>query len=217
MNEQFIKIPKNIFSIHPRDAKLYAAYIDFKAFNPEGNILKSQQNKRKRDRHYYRYWANRLVEKGWATKTDNGIALKAYQHVWRSLDVERYWNQAIGRYKFAYVKISVEDLPLERKAYFRKIQDILLERVASNKVRQIKWRLNNRQAVVKSTNTTETFLSCKKVAQLFNLTSETSGSKYRKAFFELIDEQPKIIKKMRHNSDGTISQYYGYTCRRIAL
>lgn len=40
-NEQdvcFLKIPKQIFRISPANAKLYAAYLDFKAFNSEGVI-----------------------------------------------------------------------------------------------------------------------------------------------------------------------------------
>lgn len=207
MAETFVKIPKQVFKITPADARLYAAFIDFKVFNPEGFIC--PPFKRKVDRFYYHYWMKKLIARRWAAKVDKCIRLSSYQEVWRLLDVDQSWIDEIKKYRFTYHKINIEDLPVDRKDYFKKLTDIVLTKVAGNKVRQIKWRLNNKQTPG-TVNETETFMSCRKVASLFGLSpkSVASGSKYRKRFFQVINEPSVRIQTPLGSR---------YPCKKIAL
>lgn len=205
----FVKIPKQLFSISPANAKLYAVFLDFKAFNPEGFIC--PPFKRKVDRFYYHYWMKKLIKRKWATKLGACMNLLSYQAVWRLLGVDQSWNDEVKKYRFTYHKINIEDLPVDRKDYFKKLTDMVLTKVAGNKARQIKWRLNNKQTPGR-VNKPETFMpmSCRKVASLFGLSpkSVASGSKYRERFFQVINE-PSVRVKTPLGSR--------YPCKKIAL
>jgi hypothetical protein len=151
----------------------------------------------------------KLITRKWATKEGKCISLSSYQKVWRLLDVDQSWNDEIKKYRFAYHKVSLEELPVNRKDYFKKLTDMVLTKVAGNKVRQIKWRLKNKQTHG-TVNKLETFISCRKVASLFGLSQKSvaSGSKYRKRFFEVINE-PSVRVKTPLGSR--------YPCKKIAI
>lgn len=200
----FIKIPKSLHSITPKNARLYAAFLDFKLFNQHGCISGSF---RKADRFYYRYWINQLCASGWATKIGSSFYLKSYQEVWEKLGVVRSYHQKIKKYRYDYQKINVDDFDLERKAYSKQLINLVLSRVSSNKERQIKWKLKKMQGPGRATPT-ETFLSCRSVALLFGLKSSASGSKYRKLCFKVYDDPLEL----RKTPTG-----FKYKCKRIAL
>ena len=200
-----VKIPKQLFSISPANARLYAAFLDFKAFNPEGFICPPFN--RKADRFYYSYWKKKLITRHWATKDGQCVALASYQEVWGLLGVDRSWNNGIKKYKYSYHKIDIDELPINRKEYFKFLTELVLTKVAGNKVRQIKWRLKNKQTPG-TVNKTETFMSCRKVASLFGLRSSSSGSKYRNKFFNVVDE-PTVRNKDRNT--------HLFQCKKIAL
>jgi hypothetical protein len=210
-SSRFIKIPKALCQCSPAEAQLYAAFLDFKAWNPEGIITSSSMIIRRADRHFYGYWMTKLVRRGWATEriTQRGkiFSLKAYQDVWRDMGVQPSWCRKIKRYKFVYSKVDVADLPLERKEYIRKLKDLLLSQVAGNKVRQIKYRLRTTQSPV--TDKTATYISSRAISELFLLRSSRSGHKYRLRFFEVIPEPPILLRF----PDGTCRNF----CKRIAL
>lgn len=202
-----IKIPKSLHSISPKNARLYAAYLDLKLFNPEGVI--KMPIKRKADRFYYRYWLNRLCDAGWVRRISPiEFHLKTYQEVWGLLGVNRSFHHKIKKYKYDYHKIDIENLSLDRKVYFQELVKKVLSKVAGNKTRQIRWKLKQMQGPGRATPT-ETFLSCRSVAGLFGLRSATSGSKYREKYFSVYDD-PLVLRKL---ADGT----YRYRCGRIAI
>lgn len=213
--DQFIKLPKALFSIHPYDALLYANYVDLKAYGRKGGATGTDGAlvlRPGKDRHNLKYWAGRLVSRGWAEKMPDGAyRLRSYQHVWRSLGVQRSWTAGIKKYKFAYHKISIGALHLctDRKVYARQIKDLILRQVAANKKAQVKCRLKESTAPGQPVKT-ETSISCRTVGtKLFGLRSSASGSKYRKLYFDVIDE-PTELRKLPGN-------LYRYPCKRIAL
>lgn len=207
MADLFVKIPKQLFKITPSDARLYAAFLDFKAFNIEGFVC--PPFKQKKNRFYYHYWMKKLIKRQWATKCGSCIGLASYQEVWRKLGVDQSWNKQVKKYRFTYHKVNTQDLPVNRRDYFKKLTEMVLTKVAGNKVRQIKWRLKNKQTPA-TVNKTETFMSCRKVASLFGLSQKSvaSASKYRKRFFEVINE-PTIRRKDRNT--------HLYQCKKILL
>ena len=203
----FVKIPKQLFKIRPSDARMYAVYLDLKAFNPEG-IIKTPF-KKKSNRSFYPYWLGKLVRNKWAHKEGQGTwSLVSYQEVWRFLGVNQSWNRGTKKYKFTYWKIDVDELPLERKQYIEKLKDLILDQVAGNKERQIKWRLKNKQTPF-GVSKTETFLSCRSVAKLFGLKSSASGNKYRQRLFEVIDEPTVRINTTKGSRFQCKRIYFG--------
>lgn len=197
----FVKVPVCLYDASTKNIRLYSAFLDFKAFNAEGFI--ENLFRRKADRFYYRYWRRKLIAKGWAIETRSGLSLVSYQQVWRDLDVQRTWNKKLRRFKFNYRKIHLESLPVERKQYFKHLQDLVQKIIASNVRRRIKWRLRNKQK-----EETETFLSCRTVARLFHLQSPSSGHKYRKKLFEVVPEE--LVRVPTEHG-------YRYKCKRILL
>lgn len=210
-SSRFLKIPKALCQCSPREAQLYAAFLDFKTWNAEGIITSSSMIVRRADRYFYNYWMTKLVRRGWATerRTLHGkiFSLKAYQDVWRDMGVQPSLCPKIKKYKFVYFKVEVADLPLDRREYIRKLKDLLLSQVAGNKVRQIKHRLRTTQSPV--TDKTATYISSRTISELFLLRSSRSGHKYRQRFFEVIQE-PSILIRF---PDGTRRNL----CKRIAL
>lgn len=196
----FVKIPSGLFTSSTKDIRLYCAFLDFKAFNPEGHICPPF----KRDRFYYTYWKKKLIAKGWGLEDGKCLALVSYHQVWRDLGVFPAWSRKLKRHRFPYRKVLIENLPLNRKEYFKVLQDIVLKRIAGNKVRQIKWRLRKKH----SQDKTETFISNRTVARLLGLRSPASGHKYREQLFDVIDEPVQKIK----TEFG-----YRYKCKKIAL
>lgn len=205
MLSHFVKIPKQLFTISPGDARLYAAFLDFKVFNSEGFIC--PPFKVKENRYYYRYWFKKLILRGWANVHGHCFSLSTYQEVWRLLGVDQSWNNVIKKLRFTYHKVDIERLPENRKEYFKQLTELILTKVAGNRVRQIKWRLKNKHTP-DQVKQTETFISCRKVAKLFGLKSPSSGSKYRKMFFDVVNE-PTVLRK---TPEG-----YRFKCKRISL
>jgi hypothetical protein len=207
----FLKIPKALCNCSPAQAQLYATFLDFKAWNPEGIITASSMIVRRADRHFYSYWMAILVRRGWAiqrrTQCGKIFYLKTYQEVWRDMGVRQSWCRKIKKYKFIYSKVDVADLPQERKEYIIKLKNLLLSQVAGNKVRQIKHRLRTTQSPV--TDKTATYISSRTISELFLLRSSRSGHKYRERFFEVIQEPPTLLRF----PDGT----WRNLCKRIAL
>lgn len=195
-----LKIPTGLFRLSTKDVRLYCAYLDFKAFNSEGHICPPYA----RDRFYYTYWRKKLIAKGWAIEKGKCIALVSYQQVWKDMGVKPSWNKRQKRYRFPYRKVQPENLPEERKEYFKALQQVVFARIAGNKVRQIKWRLKSKQVNTK----TETFISSRTVARLVGLNSPASGSKYRKQLFQVIPEPTQQVKT---------GYGYRYKCKKIAL
>jgi len=200
----FVKIPSGLFQASTKDIRLYCAYLDFKCFNPEGHICPPF----KVNRYYYSYWRKKLLTKGWATGSGRCVRLASYPEVWKILGVLPGWNENLRRYRFNYKKILNENLPLDRKEYFKGLQELVLKTIAGNKVRQIKWKLNKKHKKDRRVNTTETFISTRTVARLVGLRSSASGHKYRSKLFQVIPEPTKTIK----TDSG-----YRYKCKKIAL
>lgn len=199
-----LKVPKNLFSLSPKEVKLYAAYLDFKLFNPEGVI--QLPFARKADRGYYSYWLRKLVAKGWVSLMGSKYSLRSYQEVWKSMGVHQPWNVDVQKYRYAYVQIACDNLSFERKLYRNQIIEFIRNRIAGNKVRQIKWRLKNRQTPAMAK--TETFMSSRAVAKLFGYKSSSSGHKTRQKYFNVIPEPLVTIKTI----DG-----YRKLCKKIAI
>lgn len=200
---EYIKIPKQLFSIEPSHTRLYAAYVDLKAFNTQGVIRRPF----KVSRHYYNYWCKKLISCGWATKKNDDTYLKSYQEIWRLMGVERSWHKRIKKYKYTYHKIGVSDIPEKRDMYTKFLIEPILTKIAGNKLRQIKWRLNNKQ-LLGMAKQTETFLSGRKVARLLGLKSSASGNKYRSKYFSVINE-PTVRNKYRNT--------HLFQCKKVAL
>jgi hypothetical protein len=197
----FVKVPVSLTHAGMKDIRLYCAFLDFKAFNPEGFIRKI--SKRKNDRYFYRYWKENLIKKGWAIERRNGFTLVSYQQVWKEIGVLPTWNKRERRFKLSYRRIQIDELPAERKEYFPFLQNIIQNQITGNVKRRIKWRLRNKQK-----QESETFLSCRRVARLFHLQSPSSGHKYREKLFDVIPEPTERVP----------TEYgYRYKCKRVAL
>lgn len=198
-----IKIPKNLFRITPSDKNLYAAFLDFKMFNQEGVISTKDINRRKADRSHYRYWIDKLCNRGWVSRDGKYFTLRSYQEVWISMGVDRTWSKSKKRFCFAYKIIDPSTLGLSRTEYRQQLITIICGTVANNKVQQIKWRLKLRQAQERS----ETLLSCRAVLRLFGLKekSVSSASRYRAKYFSVIPEKSVLQKTGK------------YLCKRIAI
>lgn len=179
---EFIKVPVNFENITFRDFRLYLKFLDCKAQTTEG-VFKIQCT----PRYYYRV-ASDLVDRGWARQcapTEDGkFALKAYQFVWRDLGISKV-NSTHGP-AFRFFKIYTDGLSLDRVNYMRELEKIVRDRLARRREAQIRWSL--RKA---GSETTKANFSAKSAALLFGYRSSSSGSKLRKMYFSVIEQDSK--------------------------
>lgn len=180
-----IKVPKNIgeaiaeHRINWKDLRAYIRYLDLKVQNPNVGTFRTEHSHR-----YYQRTIKDLITRGWASRENGVILLRAYQSVWRSMGITRT-NQK-GILKFSYWKISVDGLSNERKVYLRQIEDEIKKLITERKRRQIRWALGDGSNSV-------TF-SAKSAASMFGYNSPATGSKLRQKYFGVIPMTPEEAK-----------------------
>lgn len=204
-----LKIPINFEGIPFKLQRLYTKYLDCKAQTIEGVFHNTfSRSKNPKDREYYRRVMKELVRVGWASQEQSGISLRAYQHVWRDLAIERLRKRDVTRFEdkgrkssgqfFGYFKISIDELPQHRKTtkdketgkvqigYSDQIQEKIFTELAKRRRAQMRWTLKKRGVFTK-----EARFACISAATLFGYRSASTGSKLRKSFFSVIDSEDK--------------------------
>lgn len=185
---EFIKCPVNIGDSKAswKDFKLYVKYLDMKVQNPDIGTFQIFHSHR-----YYQRTIKQLIQKGWATREGKKVFLKAYQHVWRDMGVNRVNDKGFLRFK--YWKIPVSLFSEERKIYLKEIEHEIRKRISKRKLAQIRYALKaNGETVDEAT------FSAKSASSLFGYRSPTTGSKLRTKYFEVIPEDSKPKYNIAH-------------------
>lgn len=188
----FLKVPTNIGDVLKesagkgswKDFKLYVRYLDVKAQNPNCGTFDIEVSPR-----YYQRLIKKLVERGWAWREGRTIKLKAYQAVWRSMNIQRVKIKKMSRFK--YWKIPIDKFSVERrihdgkglsvKGYLKEIEDEIRKKIARRKRAQIAYALKE-----KDRDTSRATFSAKSAASVFGYKSPQSGSKLRSKYFSVI-------------------------------
>lgn len=198
---QFIKVPRNIGDVLVDNGwkifRLYCQFLDLKAQQPDIGVFKIEHSKR-----YYQRIVSKLIKSEWAWREGRTIHLKSYQHVWRSMGI----NRIKGKYK--YWKLPVEQFSDELREYSQEIQIAIRAKITGRKLAQIRKALKTkgeRQSCV-------TF-SAMSSSILFGYKSSSSGSKLRKKYFELIPLDPAVDKPYFDTKEGRFKE----PTRRIAI
>lgn len=207
---QFLKIPRNIAGISYKDMRLYVRFLDLKAQNPDAGEFRIYHSNRT-----YQRDIKKMISKGWVTREGCRIKLKAYQHVWRSLGIEQQTVKGIR--SFRYWKMSIENLPLQRKEYLKEIQDWIHRKIAERKTKQIRYAGNKRRTrgALKETGCKidQATFSATSSAVLFGYKSTATGSKLRQKYFSLIPQAEDEKKQYWNEAKGRYQNH----CRKIAL
>lgn len=193
----FVKVPVNIGDALResadkrswKDFSLYVKFLDLKTQNPNCGTFAIQTGHR-----YYQRLIKRLITRGWAWKEGRTIKLKAYQEVWRQMGVQRVRVKNIIRYK--YWKLPVSMFSQERRihkgkgkpvqGYLKELETEIRKRIAKRKSGQMRYALKE-----KDRDTSQTTYSAKSAASCFGYKGTATGSKLRKEYFSVIEDEAK--------------------------
>lgn len=205
---EFIKCPVNIGETLKwnsgkkvwKDFKLYCKYLDLKVQNPNAGTFQIFHSHR-----YYQRTIKQLIAKGWATRKGNQVYLKAYQYVWRNLDINRINQKGILRFK--YWKIPVTHFSTERRihdkekkmitGYLKEIEQEIQKRISKRKLAQIRKALKE-----KGDFTSRATFSAKSASTTFGYKSTSTGSKLRQKYFEVLPMTPEECKQRFNKKTG---------------
>lgn len=172
-----------------KDFSLYCKYLDLKAQNPDCGTFEIYHSHR-----YYQRLVKRLIQRGWAWKEGRTIKLKAYQAVWKLMGIQRVRVKDIIRYK--YWKLPIAKFSRERRiheckgkpvqGYLKEIEIEIRKKIAKRKSAQIVYALKE-----KDRDISQTTYSAKSAASCFGYKGTATGSKLRKEYFTVIDENSK--------------------------
>lgn len=185
-----IKCPVNIGEVSWKLFRLYVRYLDLKAQSPDLGTFKIYHTRRA-----YQRVIKSLIEKGWATRTKGTVSLRAYQYVWRAMEIDRVRIRGVLRFK--YWKIPIDRLPSERQDYLKEIENIIRKKVTMRKLAQLRFALNE-----KGLNKDQATFSARSTSDLFGYRSTSSGSKLRKRYFEIIPQSPEQAKTYFNHAHG---------------
>lgn len=180
-------------------ARMYAHYLDFKLYNPQGRLTPRIYSRVRKNRVKNKYWLDKLVSVGWASKSDKGTYyLASYKAVWKILG---------GTEDF--YRINPDDL--SDTDYIKELIGELLQRTADNKRRRIAKTVN--KCGVKD------FVSygVRKAAELFGYKSPTTGSKYRSRYFSVLKSDRKVFRTTNKQYEENNCAEFMYKCDMIAL
>lgn len=186
-----------------KDFRLYVRYLDLKVQNPDVGIFKIFHSKR-----YYQRTVSQLIEKGWAIRKNKEVHLRAYQHVWKDMGVNRVDDR--GVLKFKYWKIPVDAFSNERRiyekgkkivgGYLKEIEHEIRKRISKRKLAQIRYALKEKGNGL--TRAYQATFSAKSASITFGYTSDFSGSKLRQKYFSIIPMTPEEAKPRFNIKEG---------------
>lgn len=207
--ETKIKVPIGL-NCTVEQAKLYAQFLDFKLYNPQGVLTPKLYGALKTNRVKNRYWLEKLVVAGWATKSKSNYHLKSYTFVAKSLGLSEYFIK--GRLMVPYFKVNPDKLALDKKVYIKQLIDLLLKRTVENKRRQM---LHAQKTHANTQNRFESY-GVRSAADLFGYRSPKTGLKYRNKYFSVVKSGGK---PMRTNNlqFSKYSAEFIYKCDKVAL
>lgn len=178
--------------MNARQARLYAHYLDFKFYNPEGRISPKDYGRIKKQRVSNRYWLDKLVAADWAYKEGAVYYLRSYDYIWDLLGCTRKVGKKIKRPHVPFYKLDPEDFDLDKKVYIKQITDALLERTASNHRRRMLYRKRRTHNLGQDREERSEFFGVRKAAKLFGFKSPATGKKYRDKYFCVIYSERKL-------------------------
>lgn len=185
----FLKIPVTIAETSWKDLRLYVRYLDLKCQNPDVGTFTIHHSRRA-----YQRDIKAMIKKGWIVRDGRKIILKAYQAVWRQMEINRVRVKGLWRYK--YWKIPVDVTSLERCNYLKEIENIIRKKVTKRKLSQLRFALKDEGDKNQAT------FSSKSAASLFGYRSTSSGSKLRQKYFSIVEQTPEESKLYFNKAHG---------------
>lgn len=211
MDTAKLKIPYQL-DLTIDQAKLYAQFLDFKSYNPQGRLTPADFGRIKSQRVSNRYWLEKLVSAGWAYKDGKAYCMRSYKHVWTSLSIA---PRPESEDRFYFYKLKEDKLALDKKTYTKQIIQHLLERTVANKLRRMKYAKKT-DTIVLGKRETSGFFGVRSAAKLFGRKSPATGAKYRDKFFSVIKEPRKVYRTSNIEYDKWSAEFM-YKCDKILL
>lgn len=203
-NIRLLKVPVNFVNVKYEDRNLFVAFLYLQRFSPYGRVHISNVPKR-----HFHHWITKLQGAGLIRREGEYYILKRNKEVWRLLNIKKVKSYGKLCYRFRKLPNEFSQLPWSdfKKAVIDNIQSYLAER----KKYQIRERLKIAGTPIGDKSCS--LFGSKASRLLFGYRSDTSGSKYRRKWFDVVDEP---LKRREHFTvDGL--PYYKYDCKKIYL